>query len=146
MISRALTISLIYFAMCTPASALTAVCKNPVGRISGVHGSALGGKPFDEPDAISNAAFTFLWTEGERKATIVTQSSGGVSPTKEDALLVLDSDDQLTFLVLYESAVWLYSIYPQRQVLIMTSHNNGVSIDTGGAVVKSYQATCEMGA
>lgn len=77
---------------------------------------------------------------------IVTQSSGGVAPTKEAALLVFDSDDQLTFLVLYESAVWLYSIYPQRQVLIMSSHNNGVSIDTGGAVVKSYQANCDIGA
>lgn len=31
MVSRALTISVIYFAMCTPVGALTAVCKNPVG-------------------------------------------------------------------------------------------------------------------
>src|SRR5689334_9404774 len=126
----------VYFAASAPASALTAVCKNPVGRIFGVHGTHLGGKPFDEPDAISNATFTFLWTDGDPKATIVTQSSGGSVPSKEEALLVFDSKEQLTFLVLYESAVWFYSIYPQRKMLIMTSHNNGMSIDSGGAVVK----------
>jgi hypothetical protein len=143
--SRALTFVAVCFIACTPAHALTAVCKNPVGRISGVHGTALGGKSFDEADAISNATFTFLWNRGESEATIVSQSSGGSASTKEAALLIFDSEEQLTFLVVYESAVWIYSVYPLRKMVLMTSHNNGVSIDSGGAVVKSYQATCDIG-
>jgi hypothetical protein len=145
MVRRAIIFVAVCFIACTPAHALTAVCKNPVGRISGVHGKAAGGKSFDEPDAISNATFTFLWNRGESEATIVSQSSGGSASTKETALLIFDSDEQLTFLVVYESAVWIYSVYPLRKMVLMTSHNNGVSVDSGGAVVKSYQATCDIG-
>jgi hypothetical protein len=144
MCARALTSIALLLCACTTANALTAVCKNPTGRMFGVHGKALEGKSFDMPDAISNATFTVLWNKGEQQATIVTESSGGRGPKRETALLIFDTDEQLTFLVLYESAVWFYSIYPGPKMFIMTSHNNGASVDSGGAVVKAYQARCEM--
>jgi hypothetical protein len=127
------------------ATALTAVCKNPIGRILGIHGTIFKGKTFDEPDAISNATFTLIWKKGEKEAQIISQSTGGGTPATERALLIFDTNEQSTFLVLYESAVWMYSIYPKPKILILTSHNNGMSIDTGGAVVKSFQAKCEVG-
>jgi hypothetical protein len=127
------------------ANAITAVCKNPTGRMFGIHGKAFGGKQFDEADAISQATFTLIWKPGTKEAQLVSQSSGGGTPATTKPLLIFDSDEQLTFLVLYESAVWFYSLYVGPRALIMTSHNNGASIDSGGAVVKSYIAACEIG-
>lgn len=128
-----------------PAYSLTAVCKNPTGRMLGVHGKALGGKPVDEPDRISNATFTLIWSPGSKQAQLVSQSSGGGTPETTNPLLIYDNDEQLTFVVLYESAVWFYSLYVGPKQLIMTSHNNGASIDTGGAVAKTFIASCEIG-
>lgn len=142
---RAATIAISLLAFSAPSHALTAMCANATGHIFGTHGTALKGKTFDDQDAISKATFALLWQKGEREALIVTQSSGGGTPTTEHALLVFDSGEQSTFLVLYESAVWFYSIYPGPKVLMMTSHTNGVSIDSGGAVIKAYQARCELG-
>jgi hypothetical protein len=142
---KTLLVSALLFGSCTQASAITAVCQNAKGRIFGVHGVTLGRKSFDEPDAISKATFTVLWTAGDKSARIVTQSTGGKNPVAEDAIVVNVTEEQITFLVLYDSAVWLYSFYPKPKVLILTSHNNGVSVDAGGAVVKSYLAQCEVG-
>jgi hypothetical protein len=128
-----------------PAIALTAVCRNPTGRILGIHGKALGGKEFDEPDGISQATFTLIWKPGTKEAQLVSQRSGGGAPETTKPLLIFDTDEQLTFVVLYESAVWFYSLYVGPKALIMTSHNNGASIDSGGAVVKSFIAKCEIG-
>ena len=128
-----------------PASGITAVCKNPTGRILGIHGKAFGGKEFDEPDGITQATFTLIWKQGAKEAQLVSQSSGGGTPETTKPLLIFDTDEQLTFVVLYESAVWFYSLYLGPRALIMTSHNNGASIDSGGAVVKSYVAKCEIG-
>ena len=145
MARRFITFITLFLSFGATASALTAVCKNATGHIMGVHGKALGGKTFDEPDGISNATFTVLWNRGDTEAKIVTQSSGGGAPTAERALRVFETDEQLTFIVFYESAVWFYSIFPGPRVLLMTSHNNGASIDSGGAVMKSFQADCEIG-
>ena len=49
----------------TAAHALTAVCKEPTGRIYGVHGTVLGkGKPLDEPDGMKGGMFTIIWSHG----------------------------------------------------------------------------------
>jgi hypothetical protein len=131
--------------LASPGNALTAVCKNPTGRIFGVHGITFEGKAFDEADGISGATFTVLWKPSEKEAQIVSQNAGGGTPSTARALLVYETEEQITFLVLYESAVWFYSIYPGPKALIMTSHNNGMAIDSGGAVVKSYLARCDIG-
>jgi len=144
MLSRIACI-LICLALGAPAYGLTAVCKNATGRILGIHGATFGGKAIDEPDGISGATFTVLWNAGDSEAKIVTQSAGGGTPTTERALVVFQSNEQLSFLVLYDSAVWLYSVYPKPKVLIMSSHNNGMAVDAGGAVAKTFQARCEIG-
>lgn len=129
----------------TPGYALTAVCHNPTGRNLGIHGLMLGGgKPIDEPDRIARATFTVLWNTGEREATIVTQNSGGGTPMTERATVVLQTNEQLSLLVVLESAVWLYSVYPKPKMLIMSSHNNGMAMDVGGAVAKTFQARCDI--
>ena len=142
---KVLTSLAVLAALSSPASALTAVCKNPAGRIAGIHGNAFGGKAFDEADGISQATFTLIWKPGEKHAQLVSESSGGKNPETTKPTLIFESAEQQTFVVLYESAVWLYSLYPGPKILILTSHNNGASTDSGGAVVKSFIAKCELG-
>lgn len=142
---RAILVAASLVAVAMPAQALTAVCKDATGRIAGIHGKALGGKSFDEPDGIKDAIFTLTWSPGQPQAQLVSQSSGGGTPETTKPLLIFDTKEQLTFVVLYESAVWFYSLYVGPKVMLMTSHNDGASIDTGGAVVKTFIAKCEIG-
>ena len=129
----------------TAVHALTAVCKEPTGRIFGVHGTVLGkGKPLDEPDGMKGGVFTIVWSHGQKQAQIINQGSGGGKPMTDSGIRVFETDEQVSFLVVYQSAVWLYSLYSKPKLLLMTAHNNGVSIDVGGAVVKSYKASCEI--
>ena len=129
----------------TTVHALTAVCKEPTGRIFGVHGTVLGkGKPLDEPDGMKGSMFTIVWSHGQKQAQIISQGSGGGKPMTDSGIRVFETDEQVSFLVVYQSAVWLYSLYSKPKLLLMTAHNNGVSIDVGGAVVKSYKASCEI--
>lgn len=129
----------------TAAHALTAVCKEPTGRIFGVHGTILGkGKALDEPDGMKGGMFTIVWNRGQKQVQITSQGSGGGEPMTDTGIRVFESDEQVSFLVVYSSAVWLYSIYTKPKLLLMTAHNNGASIDVGGAVVKSFKASCEI--
>ena len=57
---------------------------------------------------------------------------------------VFESDEQVSFLVRYPSAVWLYSLFTKPKLLLITAHNNGASIDTGGALNKAYKAKCDI--
>ena len=124
--------------------ALTAVCKDPIGRAYGNHGILGQGKVLDEPDDMKGGLFTIIWNEGQNQAQMISQGSGGGSPMTETGFLVFASKEQISFLVTYPSAVWLYSLYSKPKMLLMTTHNNGMSIDTGGAVVKSLKASCEI--
>lgn len=129
----------------TAAHAVTAVCKEPTGRIFGVHGTVLGkGKVLDEPDGMKGGMFTIVWNRGQKQAQITSQGSGGGEPMTDTGIRVFASDEQISFLVVYPSSVWLYSLYRKPKLLLMTAHNNGASIDAGGAVVKSFKASCEI--
>src|SRR3989344_2810349 len=129
----------------TAAHAVTAVCKEPTGRIFGIHGTALGkGKALDEPDGMKGVMFTIVWNRGQKQAQITSHGSGGSEPMTDTGIRVFESDEQVSFLVVYPSAVWLYSLYRRPKLLLMTVHNNGVSIDVGGAVVKSFKASFEI--
>ena len=129
----------------TAAHALTAVCKEPTGRIFGIHGTGLGkGKALDEPDGMKGGMFSIVWNSGQKQAQITSQGSGGGEPMTDTGIRVFESDEQVSFLVVYPSSVWLYSLYRKPKLLLMTSHNNGASIDVGGAVVKSFKASCEI--
>lgn len=142
---RPLFLSLMVAAMLHPASALalTAVCKEPRGHVLGVHGVLGKGKPLDSPDGMTGRVFTIVWSRGQEKAQITSQG-GGARPLTETGIRAFESDEQVSFLVPYSSAVWLYSLYPIPKILLMTTHNNGMAVDTGGAIVKSFVATCEI--
>jgi len=127
----------------TAAHALTAVCKEPTGRVYGVHGVLGKGKPVDESDGMKGGMFTIVWSHGQKQAQIISQGSGG-KPMTDTGIRVFASDEQVSFLVVYQSAVWLYSLYPKPKLLLITTHNNGAFIDIGGALTKSYKASCEI--
>lgn len=128
----------------TAANALTAVCKEPTGRIFGIQGTFGKGKPLDEPDGMKGGMFTIAWSHGQKQAQIISQGSGGGAPFTDTGTRVFESEEQVSFLVAYPSAIWLYSLYKGPKLLLITSHNNGASIDVGGALVKSYKAPCEI--
>ena len=128
----------------TSVSALTAVCKEPTGRILGMEGTALGnGQPLDEPDGMKGGLFSIVWN-GQDRAQIISQGSGGGEPLPDTGVKVFEGDGQVSFLVMYSSALWFYSLFPDSEVLLITAHNNGLSIDAGGAVIKAYMAKCEV--
>jgi hypothetical protein len=82
------------------AHALTAVCKNPTGRVLGQAGTVLQkGEAIDEADGMTGGAFTIIWERGRDKAKIVSQGTGGGEPLTDDAITVFEDDEQVTFLV-----------------------------------------------
>lgn len=142
----------VYFLMLLPflsspasgAETITAVCREPVGRTIGVGGVLLDkSRPVDESDGMKGGMFTIVWKTGEDRAQIVSQGSGG-TPLPETGIRILENKEQVSFLVVYPSAVWLYSLFSGPKVLLITSHNNGYANDVGGALNKSFKAPCEI--
>jgi hypothetical protein len=131
-------------AFASSALALTAVCRNPVGRVLGVHGAFGEGKQIDAVDGMPGGLFTFVRERGERRVQVISQGTGGGAPMTDTGIQVFSSSEQTSFLVVYPSAVWMYSLYEKPRMLLISVHNNGVSIDSGGAVVKTYRANCEF--
>lgn len=128
----------------TSSHALTAVCKSPTGRMLGLHGKIGSGRVVDEPDGMKDGLFTLVWKDDQRLAQIIRQGSGGGNPLIDMGIPVFKSEEQVSFLVTYPSAVWLYSLYWKPRVLLLTSHNNGLLVDSGGAIAKSFMAYCEI--
>lgn len=117
---------------------LTAVCKSPKGTTV-----VAGDKLVSEPDGFGDGVFTYSWKQGSKTATIISQSgvaAGGV-PSTEDATAV-EGEGFVTFVVRYDRAVWIHSLYPQRRVVLMSRHVN--SLTRGAAVGGLYTATCSM--
>lgn len=126
---------------------LTAVCKDPVGRISGQHGAPLGNNQVvDENDSMKGTVVTIMWhTAAPNAQILVAQAySAAATPLQEKGVKVHASEEQVSFIVDYPAAVWLYSLFPAPRLLLMTSHVNGATIDSGGAINKSMKATCDI--
>lgn len=143
-ISRLVGLLVLWFAPFAASHAITAVCKEPVGHALGVHGATAKGKAFDVPDGMKGGTITIVWKKGQKEAQIVSQGSGGGSPNTETGMPILESAGQVSFLVLYSGAVWIYSLYPELKVLLISSHHNGGAFDAGGAFNKSFKASCEI--
>lgn len=143
--SRLFVVLVLISTIWIPAHALTAVCKDPAGRVIGQAGTVLErGEPIDEPDGMKGGTFTIIWNRGENEAKVVSQGTGGGEPLTDQGIRVFEADEQVSFLVRYPSAVWLYSLFKRPKLLLITAHNNGASIDTGGAVNKAYKAKCDI--
>jgi len=126
------------------AETLTAICKEPKGRVIGVEGTKGTNKTVDETEGMRGGKITFTWEVRKNEAQVVVQESGGVPPRYERAVRVYTSDEMHTFLVTYRFAVWVYTIFPKTSLLLMTQHTNELSFDRGGAIAKSMEARCEI--
>jgi len=96
----------------------------------------------DDPDAMTGGQFTLIWNRGSDSATLITQGAGGGPPNTETGVQVLETVNQVSFVVRYEHAIWLYSLFPDVGRLLITSHSPGILLN--GAVIKALQAKCEM--
>ena len=132
--------------LCSLASAetLTAVCKEPKGRVIGNEGPSGSNKTVDQAEGMRGGQITFIWEIGKDEAQVVVQAGGGEPLQHERAIRVYSSDEMHTFLATYRFAVWVYSIFPKTSRLLMTQHTNQFSPDRGGAIAKSMEARCEM--
>ena len=137
-------IFLLPFGSLASAETLTAICKEPKGRVIGIEGTKGSNKTVDETEGMRGGQITFTWEVRKDEAQVVVQESGGVPPRYERAVRVYTSDEMHTFLVTYRFAVWVYTIFPKTSLLLMTQHTNELSLDRGGAIAKSMEARCEM--
>ena len=81
------------------AETLTAVCKEPKGRVIGIEGIRGGNKMVDEPESISGGQITLIWEIKKNEAQVVMQGAAGGPPQYERAVRVYSSDEMHTFLV-----------------------------------------------
>lgn len=127
------------------ASSLTisANCVNPHGRILGVGGVLMEHQHINDVDGVSDAKISLIWTEGEDRALYEFTDSNGIV-TRERPIKISQTNEQTTFLQIYASSVWMYSLFHERNVLIMSQHTNGVSFDSEGAVGKLLQSRCSV--
>ncbi len=126
-------------AWCSPPSqVLTAVCRSPAGTtlVTGERAAAV-------PDSFGDGLFTYTWRVGEPSGTIVSQSgkaAGGVPAT--ESAFVLASDGFVTFLVKYERAMWMHTLFFDSKTIIISRHVN--SSVRGTAVGGLYKASCSV--
>lgn len=118
---------------------LTAVCRSPSGT------TLVAGQQRDvsEPDGFGDGLFTYTWKIGEPSATIVSQSgrAAGSVPSTETAA-ALTSDGFVTFLVKYDRAMWMHTLFLDRKTIIISRHVS--SLVNGSPVGGLYKATCSI--
>lgn len=124
------------------AKTLTAVCPSLTGRSVGVHGVIGGKQPIDEPDGYSQSSFTLDWTVGEKRGFVT--GAGPTGGRKETGTLVLETDEQLSFIFTLQTGAYLVSIFPFARKMLFTEHAPGRIMDSGGAVNKAMISPCSI--
>lgn len=142
-VSLLAVVTIVALATSAWSETLTAVCKDPKGRVLGIEGKRGGGKPLDEPANI-RGQFTLIWQVGTDEAQVVSTGGGGPGPLLERARRIHSSDDSVTFVVIYPRGVWLYSVFWKPGRLLLTRHSESYGLDFGGAAVLSMQAACDV--
>jgi hypothetical protein len=127
----------------TAGQTLTAICKYPKGHAHGIQGTRSGNKPFDKPDDLGEGQITIVWNVGQKHAQIVVQSVGGF-PATVTATHVHTSSESVSFLYTYFDGAGLDSLYLKPQYLLSSHHSPGLAADTGGAIVHSMTAKCNI--
>ena len=138
-----LVLALLIFPPQAVAQTITAVCKNPTGQVVGIESS---GVVVNKPDGITGGQFVITWAMGAKTAQVVAQGAGGGPPITETAYLVHYSDEQISFVVDYPKAVWLYSLFLRPGHLLITRHVNGFVLSSGGAICIALHAPCDISA
>jgi hypothetical protein len=122
--------------------ALTAACKEPAGYTLGIVQGLGVRRVIDGTDAMTGGTFTLVWTRGARNATLISQGAGGGPPFTDEGVRILETEKQVSFLVTYPNAAWLFSLFPEQGLLLIGSQSPGPLGD--GAVMKAFKAKCEI--
>lgn len=127
------------------AETLTAECKEPTGRTFGWEGEFGKKAAVDEQDRMTGGDVTIIWPVGADEAQILTRASSTGPVLTEKAIRIFQSDEQVSFVVPYPPlSVYMYSFFPKPQKLLVSGHWKGRVIDSGGAIGKSYSASCTL--
>lgn len=116
-------LSLLVFLVSTSAAfseTMRAICGPFKGNTIGVSGSTEYHKPLSYLDSI-DGKFTFIWEVNSKKALII----GPVQvPRQEEGEVVLHVSEQVSAVVIEPESVFLYSIFPQRKLMLITKHTH----------------------
>jgi hypothetical protein len=138
-----LSILIVAVSSAANAESITAICKGPYVRLIGQDG-AQKAQEVNIPDGMPEGVITINWDISSQEASIIFQAREGEKPFSDKGLLILATEEQFSFLVLYPQAVWMYSLYPNPELLLISSHNNGMGLSGMGALNKSLKAKCEI--
>ena len=122
------------------AATMTAVCGPFRGYTIGVSGSSQKHELIDREDAM-NATFTVVWEVGANDARV---TGSGPMPTEEKAILVMNGQNQISFGVVYPVSFFVYSIYPDRKVMLVTKHTHTSGLDFDGARGFTMLGDCQI--
>ena len=116
---NALAIALMLGATIVHSETVTAICRGPSGTTV-VYGDS---KAENSPDGFAGGFFTYSWNTSEKVASIVSQSgtAAGSEPMTEQAG-VISSPGFVSFVVVYERALWIHTLYPDAGVIMISRH------------------------
>jgi hypothetical protein len=124
-----LTVTAFALPITANSKTVTAVCGPLTGYTVGVSGSSDRFKPLSYPDTM-DGPFTFKWDTNERTAVI---TGSGSAPTQEQAVVVKGSPEQISAVVVYPIAVFVYSIFLERKLMLISKHTHSRGTDYDAA-------------
>ena len=111
------------------AKTLTAVCGPLNGYTVGMSGSTEKHRVLSYMDSM-DGQFTVVWEIGSESALII---GPGSQPSREEGVVAVGTDDQLSLIVTYPVSVFLYSIFPKREMMLVTKHTHTRGLDLDAA-------------
>lgn len=130
------------FAASSPALAktLTAVCGPFKGYTVGVSGSSEKHKPLSYEDSM-DGEFTLVWEIESKGALII---GPGAKPTREEGVVVIGTNDQLSLVVTYPISVFVYSLFPDRKTMLITKHTHSRGFEFDAARGFIMRGDCKI--
>ena len=141
MLKTALFLSLL-LATSAPAYAktMTAVCGPFKGYTVGISGSSENYKPLSYSDSM-DGVFTLVWEVDSKSALII---GPGAKPTREEGVMAVGTKDQLSFVVTYPISVFVYSIFPDRKIMLITKHTHSRGLEFDAARGFIMRGDCKV--
>lgn len=126
------------------AGELSAICNEPYG---GQYRYKTDGKdPNFEKDGFKAASWSFFWNSdkpSEGLAVVQHSQSAGATVERQPAIAITNSlPSFISFVVPLGGAMWIYSVYPEAQVLFASRHGTGYPGET--AVAGLFKASCKV--
>ena len=125
------------------SATLIATCTEPTGRALGFRGELGKFAKVDDVDGMKGGVVSLIWETGQSEAAVSIKASGN-SLHSSKGVLAFQSAEQVTFVVIYPGAVFLYSLFPTSSTLLISDHGLSLGFEPRSAIVKSYQAKCEV--